>query len=174
MDEFKKEKAKGIGVLILFVFLGIVMAFILPTLAMVVSSVIFMWCHNNGLIELVKDIVNPITLLQSFFIVFCISSIRVNYFGSRSYFKDYIKDEFSGVKSWVASVISWILVIVFFIIDLVVFQYTYDVILPQVFKFSIPELNDVQLIAVFIGLNILLKHPAPTHQKEKSESDTGE
>lgn len=172
MSKFKKEQAKEIGVLILFVLIGVVVAFVLPILVTAVSSAIFMWCHNNGLIEFVKDIVNPITLLQSFFIVFCISSIRTNYIGSRSYFRDYIKDEFSESKSWVASVISWVLVIVFFIIDIVVFQYTYDVILPQVFKFSIPELDDVQLTAVFIGLNILLKHPAPTHQKEKSKSNT--
>lgn len=164
MDEFKKEQTKGIGVLILLVLIGIVAAFVLPILVTAVSSAIFMWCHNNGLIELVKDTANPITFLQSFFIVFCISSIRTNYLGSRSYFMDYIKDDFDKSKRWIASVISWVLVIVFFIIDVVVFQYTYDVILPQVFKFSIPELDDVQLTAVFIGLNVLLK--------QKSESDT--
>lgn len=164
MNEFKKEQAKGIGALGLLILIGAVAAFILPILATAVSSAIFMWCHNNGLIELVKDTVNPITFSQSFFIVFCISSLRTNYLGSHSYFRDHIKDEFDKSKRWVASVISWVAIIVFFIIDIVVFQYTYDVILPQVFKFSIPELNDVQLTAVFIGLNILLK--------EKSESDT--
>ena len=168
MNEFKKEQAKVIGALGLLILIGAVAAFILPISATAVSSAIFMWCHNNGLIELVKDTVNPITFSQSFFIVFCISSIRTNYLGSRSYFNDYIKDDFDKSKEWVASVITWILVIVFFIIDLVVFQYTYDTILPQVFKFSIPELNDVQLSAVFIGLNILLKHPAPTYTKKKA------
>jgi hypothetical protein len=162
MGKVKKEQVKGIITLILFVLIGIVVVFGSPILITAVSSVIFMWCHNNGLVELVKDSVNPITFLQSFFIVFCVSSIRTNYLGSRSYFSDYIKDEFSKSKEWVASVISWVLIIVFFIVDVVVFQYTYDVILPQVFKFSIPELDDVQLTAVFIGLNILLKHPAPS------------
>ena len=164
MDKVKKEKVRSIIALILLVLIGIVVAFVLPILITAVSSAIFMWCHNNGLVELVKDIVNPITFLQSFFIVFCVSSIRTNYLGSRSYLRDYIKDDFDKSKRWIASVISWVSVIVFFIIDVVVFQYTYDAILPQVFKFSIPELDDVQLTAVFIGLNILLK--------EKSESDT--
>ena len=172
MDKVKNEKARSVIALILLVLIGIVVVFGLPILITAVSSAIFMWCHNNGLVELVKDSVNPITFLQSFFIVFCISSLRTNYLGSHSYLRDHIKDEFDKSKRWVASVISWVAIIVFFIIDIVVFQYTYDVILPQVFKFSIPELNDVQLTAVFIGLNILLKHPAPTHQKEKSEFDT--
>ncbi len=164
MNKVKKEQVKGIITLILLVLIGIVAVFVLPILITAVSSAIFMWCHNNGLVELVKDIVNPITFLQAFFIVFCVSSIRTNYLGSRSYIMDHIKDDFDKSKRWIASMISWVSVIVFFIIAVVVFQYTYDVILPQVFKFSIPELDDVQLTAVFIGLNILLK--------EKSESDT--
>ena len=168
MGKVKKEQVKAVIALILLVLAAIVVAFVFTA----VSSVIFMWCHNNGLIELVKNTVNPITFLQSFFIVFCVSSIRSDYIGSQSYFRDCIKDEFRESKAWVASTISWVAVIVFFIIDIVVFQYTYDVILPQVFKFSIPELNDVQLTAVFICLNILLKNQAPIHQKEKSESDT--
>ena len=51
MNEFKKEQAKGIGALGLLILIGVVVAFILPISATAVSSAVFMWCHNNGLIE---------------------------------------------------------------------------------------------------------------------------
>ena len=85
------------------------------------------------------------------------------------YFSKYIEDDLDTDKKWIPALISATLVIIFFIIDVVVFQYTYDTILPQVLKFKLPELDDVQLFALFYGLNLLFRHPTPTYVKKEKE-----
>lgn len=171
MDEFKKDQAKGVAALILIILLAIVGAIVTPLISAGVQGYIFMLCHNNGLVKVVSEYVNPITFLQAFLIIFSIQSIRTQYLGSIKYFSKYIEDDLNTDKKWLPTLISATLVIIFFIIDVVVFQYTYDTILPQVLKFKLPELDDIQLFALFYGLNLLFRHPSPTYVKEKKDDE---
>lgn len=169
MDEFKKEQTKGIVSFVLIVLLAMVIMLATPLLSSAAQGYIFMLCHNNGIIRIVSDYVNPITFLQAFLIVFSVQAIVTPYLGSIKYFAQYIEDDLDTDNKWLSRAISSVLVIIFFIIDVVVFQYTYDTILPQVLKFSLPELNDVELFALFYGLNILFRHSAPIYQKKEKK-----
>lgn len=169
MDEFEKNQTKGVVSFVLIILLAMVIALATPLLSSVVQGYIFMLCHNNGIVKIVSEYVNPITFLQAFLIVFSVQAINTPYLGSIKYFAQYIEDDLDTDKKWLPRVISAALVIIFFIIDVVVFQYTYDTILPQVLKFSLPELNDVELFALFYGLNIIFRHNAPIYQKKRKE-----
>ena len=169
MDEFKKNQTKGIVALIAIVVLIIVISIVTPLVSSAIQGYIFMWCNNNGLVKILSDYINPITFLQAFCIVFSVGSIRSSYAGLVKYGYSYLEDDFEKGKKWIAWLISFVMFLVIFIIDIVVFQYTYDTILPQVLKFKLPELDDVQLLAVFYGLNIIFRHPAPNHDKKEKE-----
>ena len=173
MDDFKKKchdlrllSITGVVLIILFALVGAIVA---PLISSAIQGYIFMLCHNNGIVKVVSEYVNPITFLQSFLIIFSVHTIRTQYIGSIKYFSKYIEDDLNTDKKWLPAIISATLVIIFFIIDIVVFQYTYDTILPQVLKFKLPELDDIQLFALFYGLNLLFRHPTPTYVKKGEE-----
>ena len=173
MDDFKKKchdlrllSITGVVLIILFALVGAIVA---PLISSAIQGYIFMLCHNNGIVKVVSEYVNPITFLQAFLIIFSVQAIRTQYLGSIKYFSKYIEDDLNTDKKWLPAIISATLVIIFFIIDIVVFQYTYDTILPQVLKFKLPELDDIQLFALFYGLNLLFRHPTPTYVKKGEE-----
>ena len=167
-----KDKISAFGAIALFVSMFF-MAIGVVLLVSVISAVVLKLCWNTGVIVLLSNYVNPITsFMTAFLISLSFATLRDNHLTSIKTLYEEFTDgvsEDDKKKKVIAIIASIIIAVAIFVFDVFVFSYTYDVVLPTIFKFNIPELDDVQLLAVYWFLNMIFRDRSSSSSSKKKE-----
>lgn len=155
-DNLSAFGATALSVSMFFMAIGVIL------LTSVISAVVLKLCWNTGVIALIGNYVNPITsFMTAFLISLSFASLMDNHLTSiKTLYKGFTNgvSEDDKKKKVTAIIASIIIAVAIFVFDVFVFSYTYDVVLPTIFKFNIPELDDVQLLAVYWFLNMIFRN----------------